>query len=126
MQINEEKIAEPDDRRWYHFRGGYWDPYHSELMFEIQKKGLDRDVNYKLIDSYLNCAYVMEANRITIHIDSGNIIVANNHTNESIYDFLNLQTGKNKKLIYSVLRYAESLKDYKYQFIPSIVDTEDE
>ena len=68
----------------------------------------------------------MEANQITIHIDSGNIIVANHHTNESIYDFLNLQMDKSKKLIYSVLRYVGSLEDYKYQFIPSIVDTEDD
>ena len=38
IQLNEEKIAEPDDRRWYHFGGAYWDPHHLELMFEIKKE----------------------------------------------------------------------------------------
>ena len=97
-------------------------------MLEIQKRGLDGDVNYKLID-YLrsrNSANVMEANQITIHIDIGNIIVENKDTNESIYDFLNLQMDESKKLIFSVRRYAGSLEDYKCQFIPSIVDIEDE
>ena len=93
-------------------------------MFEIQKRGLDGEVNYKLIDNLgsRHCANVMEANQITIHIDSGNIIVENNDTNESIHDFLNLQMDESKKRICSVLRYAGSLEDYKYQFIPSIVE----
>ena len=124
IQINDEKTEEPDDSGWYHFRGGYWDPHHSELMFEIQKRGLDGEVNYKLIDNLgsRHCANVMEANQITIHIDSGNIIVENNDTNKSIHDFLNLQMDESKKRIYSVLRYAGSLEDYKYQFIHSIVE----
>lgn len=41
VHIKDEKTEEPDDKRWHHFGGGYWDSHHLELMFEIQKSGLD-------------------------------------------------------------------------------------
>lgn len=73
--------------------------------------GLDEDINHKLID-YIRSRHsenVMKANKITIQIYTGTIIVKNNDANEGIYDILNLQMNDNLKPFYSVLRYVGSL-----------------
>ena len=46
----------------------------------------------------------MEGNDITIHVESGEYLVGKLETEESLYNFLALQTDEDKKVIRTVLR----------------------
>ena len=79
------------------FTRGFWDPLHGELMYEIEKCGLDSKVNYKFIN-YLKTgdyANIMEADQISIHVGIGD--PETGETGESILDFLENQMDKTKK-----------------------------
>ena len=61
-----------DGKEWHRFGGSYWDPNYTSLMAEVKSRGLDQETNFNLI-SYLKnreCTNMMEANQISIHIES--------------------------------------------------------
>ena len=97
-----------------------WDPLHGELMYEIEKCGLDSKGNYKVIN-YLNtgdCANIMEADQISIHVGIGD--PETGETGESILDFLENQMDKTKKLILIVLTFKGSVAEFVDKFLISI------
>ena len=120
----------PDDNQWHMFTGGFWDPHHNEFLYEIEKRGLDSEINYKFIN-YLktgDCADIMEANQISIHVSSGNIYVGDLKTGETgdiIFDFLENQIDETKKLILTVLRFKSSVTEFVDKFLVSM-DTKEQ
>ena len=110
----------PDDNQWHMFTRGFWDPLHGELMYEIEKCGLDSKVNYKFIN-YLKTgdyANIMEADQISIHVGIGD--PETGETGESILDFLENQMDKTKKLILIVLTFKGSVAEFVDKFLISI------
>ena len=102
------------------FTRGFWDPLHGELMYEIEKCGLDSKVNYKFIN-YLKTgdyANIMEADQISIHVGIGD--PETGETGESILDFLENQMDKTKKLILIVLMFKGSVAEFVDKFLISI------
>ena len=102
------------------FTRGFWDPLHGELMYEIEKCGLDSKVNYKFIN-YLKTgdyANIMEADQISIHVGIGD--PETGETGESILDFLENQMDKTKKLILIVLTFKGSVAEFVDKFLISI------
>ena len=102
------------------FTGGFCDPLHGELMYEIEKCGLDSKVNYKFIN-YLKTgdyANIMEADQISIHVGIGD--PETGETGESILDFLENQMDKTKKLILIVLTFKGSVAEFVDKFLISI------
>ena len=84
-------------------------------------------INYKFIN-YLrtsDCADVMEANHISVHILSGNISVGDVDTSESIYNFLENQVDESKKLVSSVLRFEGTIGEFADDFLESF-DSEEQ
>ena len=61
----------------------------------------------------------MEGNYITIHVESGEYLVGELETGESLYDFLALQTDEDKKVIRAILRYSGSLKSFTEDYMQS-------
>ena len=97
-----------------------WDPLHGELMYEIEKCGLDSKGNYKFIN-YLKTgdyANIMEADQISIHVGIGD--PETSETGESILDFLENQMDKTKKLILIVLTFKGSVAEFVDKFLISI------
>ena len=79
-------------------------------MTEIESRGLDQEINFNFV-SYLKnseCANMMGANQISIPIESGNVMVGETDTGESLYNFLALQIDENKKLNSVVIRYSDT------------------
>ena len=110
----------PDDNQWHMFTRGFWDPLHGELMYEIEKCGLDSKGNYKFIN-YLKTgdyANIMEADQISIHVGIGD--PETGETGESILDFLENQMDKTKKLILIVLTFKGSVAEFVDKFLISI------
>ena len=106
----------------------FFNPHYMEFMNIIEGKGLDAEINYKLIDYFSSghCAIVMKSNKISIHVASGDTIVDENDTYENIYKFLAPQLDENKKLIRSILRYGDTIENYDNVFIPSMQDMKDQ
>ena len=71
------------------------------------------------------CERVVEGNDITIHVESGEYLVGELETGESLYDFLALQTDEDKKVIKTILRYSGSLKSFTEDFMQSALGTEE-
>ena len=120
----------PDDNQWHMFTRGFWDPHHSELVYEIEKSGLDSEINYKFIN-YLktgDCADIMETSQNSIHVSSWNIYVGDLETVETgdiIFDFLENEMDEIKKLILAVLRFTRSVVEFVDEFLVSM-DTEEQ
>ena len=57
--------------------GGHKDPNYLKILNEIERRGLAVPINMEFID-YLripHCHSVMEGNNISIHVNSGNLLV---------------------------------------------------
>ena len=72
------------------------------MRMKILKKlhSLDLNKNNRNFVSFLmseQCKDALECNNIKIHVDSGDISVNNQDTNESIYHFFQNQQNENKK-----------------------------
>ena len=81
-----------DDCHCARFAGGYKDNNYLRIINEIERRGLNTSKNQDFID-YLGtdeCERVMEGNDITIHAESGEHLVGELETGESLYDFLAL------------------------------------
>ena len=110
------------------FTSGFWDPDLGELMYEIEKRGLDTEINYKFI-SYLKtgeCANIVVANEISIHVNSSNIYVGdleNGEMRDSIYGFLQNQVDETKILILTGLRFKGAIGEFVDGFLV-LMDTE--
>ena len=89
---------------------------------------MDAEIKYKLVDYFKSghCANMMESNKFSIHIASGDIIVDGNGTDQSIYELLALHLDENNKLSRSILRYGGTMENYRSVFIPSMPDTKDQ
>lgn len=55
---------------------------------------------------------ILTKNKITIHIETGNIYLDKTNTNESLYDFLLTQQDKKKKLINASFSYGGDFCTY--------------
>ena len=109
------------------FAGGYKDPNYLRIVNKIERRGLNSFDNQDFID-YLRtdeCARVMENDDITIHVESGEYLVGEIETGESIYNFLPLQMDENKKVIKTALRYAGPLKGFTDDYLLSAIGTEE-
>ena len=71
------------------------------------------------------CERIMKGNDITIHVESGEYLVGELETGESLYDFLALQTDEDKKVIRTILRYSGSLKSLTKDYMQSVLGTEE-
>ena len=70
----------------------------------------------------------MEAKQISIHVSSGNIYVGDleiGETGDSIFDFLENQTGETKKFILTVMRFYDSVAKFVDEFFV-LMDTEEQ
>ena len=67
----------------------------------------------------------MEGNDTTIHVESGEYLVGELETEESLYDFLALQTDEDKKVIRTILRYSGSMKRFTEDYMQSALGTEE-
>ena len=63
------------------------------------------------------CEDLMISNKLKIHIDSGNIHYDNNDTNESVYDFFQLQGDETKKFIEYEFVYDDTYQQYYDEFL---------
>ena len=116
-----------DDYHWARFAGGYKDNNYLRIINEIERRGLNTSENRDFID-YLStdeCERVMEGNDITIHVESGEYLVGELETGESLYNFLALQTDEDKKVIRTILRYSGSLKSFTEDYMQSALGTEE-
>ena len=116
-----------DDYHWARFAGGYKDNNYLRIINEIERRGLNTSENRDFID-YLStdeCERVMEGNDITIHVESGEYLVGELETGESLYDFLALQTDEDKKVIRKILRCSSSLKSFTEDYMQYALGTEE-
>ena len=67
----------------------------------------------------------MEGNDIIIQVESGEYLVRELGTGESLYDFFALQTDEDKKVIRTILRYSGSLKSFTEDYMQSALGTEE-
>ena len=54
----------------------------------------------------------MQSNRLSIDIESGEILLDDRETDENFYEFLELQMNDNKRLITTALHLSGSLKAF--------------
>ena len=90
-------------------------------------RGLNTSKNRDFID-YLGtdkCERVIEGNVIAIPVESGEYLVVELETGESLYDFLALQTNEDKKVIRTILRYSGFLKSFTKDYMQSALGTEE-
>ena len=116
-----------DDYPWARFAAGYKDNNYLRITNEIERRGLNTSENRDFID-YLatdECERVMERNDITIHVESGEYLVEELETGESLKNFLALQTDEDKKVIRTVLRYSGPLKSFIEDYMESALGTEE-
>ena len=73
-----------------------------------------------------DCKNVLEHNNIKIHIDSGDIFIGDQNTNESLYDFLQNQQNEKKKQLPIDFSYDDDYTDYITKYLPSIRDVDDD
>ena len=69
------------------------------------------------------CERVMEGNDITIHVESGEYLVGELETGESLYDFIALQTDEDQKAISTI--YSGSSKIFIEGYMQSELGTEE-
>ena len=95
-----------DDYHWDRFAREYRDKNYLRVINEIERRGLNTSENRDFIDYFGTdeCERVMEGNDIIIHVESGEYLVGKLETEESLYNFLALQTDEDKKVIRTVLR----------------------
>ena len=116
-----------DNYHWARFAGGYKDNNNLRIINEIERRGLNTSENRDFID-YLStdeCERVMEGNDITIHVESGEYLVGELESGESLYDLLVLQSDEDKKVIRTILRYSDSLKIFTEDYMQSALGTEE-
>ena len=116
-----------DDYHWTRFAGGYKDNNYLRIINEIERRGLNKSKNRNFFD-YLSTdewERIMEGNDITIHVESGEYLVGELKTGESLYAFLALQTDEDKKAIRTILRYSGSLKNFTEDYMQSALGTEE-
>ena len=116
-----------DEYHWARFAGGYKDNNYLRITNETERRGLNTSENWDFID-YLGmdeCDRVMEGNDITIHVQSGEYLVGELETGESLYNFLALQTDEDKNVIRTILRYSGSLKSFTKDYMQSALGTEE-
>lgn len=94
--FDESDNDEFEEDRWARFAGGYFDPNYTKSKTGIELKGLDTPIN----SDFISClktgqCYVIEANDLSIHVDSRNIMIQENDTRESIYNFFSLLMNDN-------------------------------
>ena len=105
----------------------HWARFGLRIINEIERRGLNTSENRDFID-YLStdeCERVMKGIDITIHLESGDYLVGELETGESLYDFLALQTDEDKKVIRTILRYSGSLKSFTEDYMQSALGTEE-
>ena len=113
-----------DDYHWARFAGGYKDNNYLRIINEIERRGLNTSKNRDFSD-YLDtdeCERVMEGNDITVHVESGEYLVGELETTESLYDFLHYKLMKTGR---TVLRYSGSLKSFTKDYMQSALGTEE-
>ena len=81
---------------------------------EVPRRQLISFVNNELVDylKTLEGQYVLQSNRLSIHIASGEILLDDRETDENFYEFLELQMNDNKRLITTALHFSGSLKEF--------------
>ena len=127
MRDQDEYEDRIDDYHWARFAEGYRDNNYLMIINKIERRGLNTSENQDFID-YLGtdeCKSVMEQNDITIHVESGEYLVGELETGETLYDFLALQTDEDKKVIKTILRYSGSLKSFTEDCMQSALGTEE-
>lgn len=62
----------------------------------------------------------MRENKLTIHINTGNIYHDDFNTNESFYDFLLVQEGTNKKILNAKFSFGENFQQYIENYLAGI------
>ena len=67
----------------------------------------------------------MKANKLKIHVESGNIYRDNNDTNESIYGFLENQENETKRWIDFEFVLSDDYNDYFMKYLVNIKDGND-
>ena len=72
------------------------------------------------------CADIMKANKLKIHVESGNIYHDNNDTNKSIYSFFENQENETKKRIDFDFVLSDDHGDYFMKYLVNIKDGNDE
>lgn len=94
--FDESDNDEFEEDRWARFAGGYFDPNYTKSKTGIELKGLDTPINSDFISCLIiGQCYVIEANDLSIHVDSRNIMIQENDTRESIYNFFSLLMNDN-------------------------------
>ena len=68
----------------------------------------------------------MKDNEITIHVDTGNILLDGEGTDENFYQFLKLQMDNDKKTIETALRYSGPLRGFLNNYLASEIGTEEQ
>lgn len=66
------------------------------------------------------CPRIMRENKLTIHINTGNIYHDDFNTNESFYDFLLVQEGTNKKILNAKFSFGENFQQYIENYLAGI------
>ena len=97
--------------------------------FQNKLDSLDLNEDNKIFRDYLmseDCKNVLECNNIKIHIDSGDIFIGDQNTNESLYDFLQNQQNEKKKQLPIDFSYDDDYTDYITKYLPSIRDVDDD
>ena len=68
----------------------------------------------------------MKANKLKIHVESGDIYHNNTDTNESIYSFFETQGDETKKWIDFEFILSDDCNDYFMKYLINVKDGEDE
>ena len=68
----------------------------------------------------------MKDNEITIHVDTGNILLDGEGTDENFYQFLKLQMDNDKRTIETALRYSGPLRGFLNNYLASEIGTEEQ
>ena len=122
----DDDFAPLDEQGWLMYSGGQENA--EKFEGEVRRRQLTSFVNNELVDylKILEGQNVLQSNRLSIHIESGEILLDDRETDENFYEFLELQINENKRLITTALRFLGSLKAFFENYLTTDIGTEEQ
>ena len=108
--LDEENVSE----NIYFFYGDESDNFYSSLKF-IGLSPMNREFGAFLMPDSGKC--VMVENKLSIHVESGDIFYENQNTGENFYNFLLAQQNDDAAFIPKNFSYCSSFENYISQFL---------
>ena len=122
----DDDFAPLDEQGWLMYSGGQENA--EKFEGEVRRRQLTSFVNNELVDylKTLEGQNVLQSNRLSIHTESGEILLDDRETDENFYEFLELQMNENKRLITTALRFSGSLKAFFENYLTADIGTKEQ